>query len=190
MCLFDVIAAISPAICRHGVREIAVLPGVRRSSPRLAASISQWRVVGARDVRPPAPGRANDLVGVRVPVVGADHEVSALVAAAVAQPGSKPFALKTRAAGSAVKKRISAAACVDEAEAIPVPAEKTVKRPRSAGNGPTSSAPATGTISDVCPIPSSALPLATSSAACAPGTRMAFGFICSLMPRRSSTSAK
>jgi hypothetical protein len=51
------------------------------------------------------------------------------------------------------------------AESGPIAAAKTVVLVRSPGNGPTNCAPATGTISEPCAIPSSASPLATTSAA-------------------------
>jgi hypothetical protein len=55
----------------------------------------------------------------------------------------------------------------------PILAVKMVVLASSPGSGPTSWAPAIGTISDACPMPSSASPLATTSAAL--GARHQYG---------------
>src|SRR5258707_2208335 len=54
-----------------------------------------------------------------------------------------------------------------DAESAPIPPLKCVMLPSSPGSGPTSCAPAFGTISDACAMPSSTSPFATRSGDCA-----------------------
>src|SRR6266566_4342830 len=105
-------------------------------------------------------------------------------------PGSKPFDLNTGAAVGPVRNWMSDFATSGALEPAPIPAEKIVTLVSSPGSGPTNCAPATGTISEVCATPISASPLATTSAAWAPGTKIVFDFSWSAIPRRSTTCAK
>src|SRR6202521_2591811 len=107
----------------------------------------------------------------------------------VAYPGTNPLALKRAAASGPVRNLMSSLAGSGDLLAAPIPAVKTVILAYSPGRGPTSCAPVTGTISEPCATPSSASPLATTSAAWAPWTNIVFAFICSAIPRRSRTRA-
>ena len=89
-------------------------------------------------------------------------------------PGWKPFALRTGL--RPVRQEIAKTTLLHpDSRSKRIPPVKTVVLASSPGSGPSTRAPATGTISEVCPTPISASPLATMSAACAPGTKMALG---------------
>jgi hypothetical protein len=104
--------------------------------------------------------------------------------------GWKPFDLNTGAAVVPLRNWMSDFAASGALVLAPIPAVKTVILANSPGSGPTNCAPATGTISEACATPISASPLATTSAAWAPGTRMVLDFNCSAIPSRSTTPAK
>jgi hypothetical protein len=73
-------------------------------------------------------------------------------------PGSKPLALKCPAAASGpVRNLMSSLAGSGDLLPAPIPAVNTVMLANSLGSGPTSCAPATGTISEACMTPSSTL---------------------------------
>src|ERR1700730_8603780 len=80
-------------------------------------------------------------------------------------PGSNPLAFNRGAASGPVRNLMSEFAASGDLLAAPIAAAKTVVVARSPGNGPSNCAPATGTISEPCAIPSSASPLATTAGA-------------------------
>src|SRR6516164_3372919 len=102
---------------------------------------------------------------------------------ALSYPGSNPSAFSVGAAAGPLRYPMNALAASGDLLSAPTPAAKMVTDAISPGNGPTSCAPLTGTISDPCATPSSASPLATTSAAWAPGTNMVFALSCSVNPR-------
>jgi hypothetical protein len=71
-------------------------------------------------------------------------------------PGSNPLAFNRGAASGPVRNLMSEFAASGDLLAPPIAAAKTLVLARSPGNGPTNCAPATGTISEPCAIPSSA----------------------------------
>src|SRR5262249_41611735 len=100
------------------------------------------------------------------------------------------LALNTGLATGPVRNWINDFAASGTLVVVSIPAVQTVVLANSAGSGPSTSAPAIGTISELIPTPISASPLATTSAAWAPGTNIVFGLSWSVMPRRSTTFAK
>ena len=94
----------------------------------------------------------------------------------ITYPGWNPLALNTGLATGPVRNWISDLAASGTLVVTPIAAVQSVVLANSPGSGPSTSAPATGTISEVCAIPISASPLATTSGAWAPGTKIVLDF--------------